>query len=129
MFTQEQISSAHAKIKSGADFPEYIRDIRELGVIRFRTHVRDCHSTYYGSDDFLIESAPQYETLDIADELNIEKFKKWLKDNQEWKNTFYEFCHICAESGIAYWIMNLIDITCTYYDLEDNSVLMEVVPS
>ncbi len=32
MFTIEQIKEAHAKVKSGADFPNYIHDLIILGV-------------------------------------------------------------------------------------------------
>lgn len=30
MFTVEQIKAAHAKVKSGADFPGYITEIKSL---------------------------------------------------------------------------------------------------
>ena len=129
MFTLEQIEAAHTKTKSGADFPQYIRDLKELGVTRFQTFVADCHSVYSGGDGFEIQSWSQYESIKINSTLDAERFKKWLKDNQEGRNNFYEFCTICAESGIAYWIMDLEDMTCTYYDVHHNSVLAEVVPS
>lgn len=32
MFTAEQLKAAHSQVKSGADFPAYIQDIRKLGV-------------------------------------------------------------------------------------------------
>lgn len=32
MFTIEQIKEAHSKVKSGADFPNYIQDLIILGV-------------------------------------------------------------------------------------------------
>ena len=32
MFTVNQIKEAHSKVKSGADFPAYIQDIKKLGV-------------------------------------------------------------------------------------------------
>ena len=32
MFTVEQIKAAHSKVKSGADFPSYIKEIKSLGV-------------------------------------------------------------------------------------------------
>jgi hypothetical protein len=32
MFAVEQIKTAHSKVKSGADFPAYIQDIKKLGV-------------------------------------------------------------------------------------------------
>ena len=31
MFTLEQIELAHSKVKSGAEFPRYIQEIKELG--------------------------------------------------------------------------------------------------
>jgi hypothetical protein len=32
MVTIEQIKQAHNKVKSGADFPKYIQEIKKLGV-------------------------------------------------------------------------------------------------
>lgn len=32
MFTVEQIEEAHSKVKSGTDFPNYIQEIKNLGV-------------------------------------------------------------------------------------------------
>ncbi|MBK7094740.1 MAG: DUF1398 family protein [Saprospiraceae bacterium] len=46
MFTVEQIESAHSKIKSGAEFPKYIQEIKEIGVIAFETWVIDSHTNY-----------------------------------------------------------------------------------
>ena len=39
MFTVEQIKVAHSKVKSGADFPAYIQDIKKLGVTFYETFV------------------------------------------------------------------------------------------
>lgn len=39
MFTVEQIEQAHGKVKSGADFPKYIQEIKALGVTSFETWV------------------------------------------------------------------------------------------
>jgi len=41
MFTVEQIEKAHDKVKTGADFPGYIHEIKEMGVIAFETWVTD----------------------------------------------------------------------------------------
>ena len=37
MFTIAQIEAAHDKIKSGAGFPSYIKEIKKLGIISFET--------------------------------------------------------------------------------------------
>ena len=39
MFTLKQIKAAHSKVKSGADFPKYIADIKKLAVNAFETSV------------------------------------------------------------------------------------------
>lgn len=41
MFTIEQIKAAHSKVKSGADFPSYIREIKQLGVTGYEVSVSD----------------------------------------------------------------------------------------
>lgn len=37
MFTIEEIEKAHEKVQSGVDFPLYIQEIKQLGVISFET--------------------------------------------------------------------------------------------
>jgi Protein of unknown function (DUF1398) len=51
MFTVEQIKAAHSKVKSGADFPNYIHEIKELGVIYYEAFVIDGHTDFYGEND------------------------------------------------------------------------------
>ena len=75
MFTIQQIHEAHAKVKSGADFPKYMQDIIALGVTSFETFVFDNHTHYFGKDNFQTSSEGFSETLTIADESNIEQFK------------------------------------------------------
>lgn len=38
MFTVEQIKAAHSKVKSGADFPAYIQEIKSLGVTHYEAY-------------------------------------------------------------------------------------------
>ena len=51
MFTLDQIKQAHAKVKSGADFPKYIQDLIVLGIKNYDTFVIDGHSEYYGENN------------------------------------------------------------------------------
>jgi len=47
MFTIEQIKDAHAKVKSGADFPAYVQEVIRLGVTRYETYVADGQTHYF----------------------------------------------------------------------------------
>lgn len=41
MFTLDQINEAHKNVKSGADFPQFVHDIQELGVTKYDAYVTD----------------------------------------------------------------------------------------
>lgn len=128
MFTVQQINNAHSKVKSGADFPNYIQDLIELGVLRFETFVSDSHTDYYGAEGFTTSSEGKYATIEISDELDIETFKKELKEHQQGKTDYMGFIESCAKNGVFKWIMDLKEFTCIYYDVKGNAVLTEVVP-
>ena len=63
MFAIEQIKTAHSKVKSGADFPAYIIEIKKLGVIYYDTFMSDGHTDFFGVSDFKISSTAKYSTL------------------------------------------------------------------
>lgn len=128
MFTLDQIKAAHSQVKSGADFPAYIRDLKQLGVISYVTFVKDGHTDYSGSGDFKISSSARYADLQIATEVNVSQFKADLKAHQQGKTDYPTFCSDCAKSGIEKWIVNLTKMTCTYFDKTGNEVLVEQVP-
>lgn len=128
MFTLEQIEAAHSKVKSGADFPGYIQEIKGFGVTGFETWVKDSHTDYSGADNFRTSSKPMYANLSIADTCNPEKFQRYLKDHQQGLTDYFTFCRHCAETGIEKWMVSLREMTCTYYDKAGNSILEEEIP-
>ena len=128
MFTVEQIKAAHSNVKSGADFPKYIQEIKTLGVIGFETWVKDSHTKYFGRNGYNTESKPMYELLTISEAVNKEKFIYCLKIHQEGKTDYHTFCKDCAETGIEKWIVSLDTMTCIYFDKAENEVLVEMIP-
>lgn len=128
MFTVDQIREAHAKVKSGADFPAYIRELKELGVTHYETFVTDGHTDYAGADDYRTSSVAKYEPLQIAGECNPERFKTDLKAHQQGGSDYMTFSAQAAASGIEKWAVCLEQMTCTYYDAKGNTVLVETIP-
>ena len=128
MFTVEQIEQAHEKVKSGADFPKYIQEIKELGVISFETWVNDSHTEYFGKNNFRTKSKSQYDELAISSNSDKENFGNRLKEHQQGKTDYYTFCKDCAKTGIEKWIVNLDTMTCIYYDKAENAILIEQIP-
>lgn len=128
MFSTEQIEKAHEKVKTGAEFPAYLREIRQMGVTSFETWVKDNHTVYFGDNGYQTESLPKYQPLDINPRCDVEKFSEYLKMHQQGQTDYFMFCTHCAETGIEKWEVNLLDATCTYYEKAGKSVLVEQIP-
>ena len=128
MFTVDQIEQAHSKVKSGADFPKYIQEIEELGVLGFETWVNDSHTDYFGENNFHTASKPKYAELFISEKSDGENFKARLKEHQQGMTDYFTFCKDCAETGIEKWIVNLNQMTCIYYDKIGTEILVEQIP-
>ena len=128
MFTIDQIETAHAKVKSGADFPVYIHEIKSFGMIGFETFVSDSHTVYVGKNNFKAISEPQYEKLIIAHNTNKELFCHYLKIHQQGETDYFTFCKHCALTGIEKWVVNLDAMSCTYFDKSGTEILVEKIP-
>ncbi len=75
MFTLEAIKAAHAKVKSGADFPKYIQDLKSLDVKNYTSYVSDGHIDYESVNGEQIQAPAKYTTLTIAQQTNADQFK------------------------------------------------------
>ena len=128
MFTIDQIKAAHSKVKSGADFPNYIQDIIKLGVIYYETFVHDGHTEFHGKDNYQITSPPKYDALVVADKSNGEKFISDLQIHQKGGSDYPTFCKQSAENGIEKWAVDTSKMTCTYYNKARKQILEEKIP-
>ncbi|MDR2236188.1 MAG: DUF1398 domain-containing protein [Chryseobacterium sp.] len=128
-FTIDDIKAEHAKVKSGADFPQYIRALKELGVSRYITYVSDQNTDYFDEDNQLAATRGENDPVrSISGIVNLEEFTKKLKLHQQGGTDYPTFCTDCAQNGIEGWKMDLNAMTCTYFDKEGNDVLTENIP-
>lgn len=128
MFTIEEIQQAHSKVKSGADFPAYIKDIKALGVNGYETWVTDGHTQYFGVEGYEALSAAKYDNLAIAENSNKQVFVAQLREHQQGKSDYKTFCRQSAEAGVEKWVVDLGKMTCTYYDRAGGEMLVETIP-
>jgi len=128
MFTVEQIMAAHNKVKSGADFPAYIQEIKALGVTNYEAYVTDGHIDYHGANHYTAKVPAKYEPLIIATAPSIDEFKAELKAHQQGKTDFLTFIKMCAKFGVEKWMICMSEMTCTYYDKSENEILVEEIP-
>lgn len=128
MFTIDQIKAAHEKVKTGADFPNYIKDIIELDVKGYDTIVADGRVSYYGNNDFTASTDTKYDAITIDAVANKERFIEFLVMHQDGQTDYFTFCQHAAQCGIAKWRVDIIEMTCTYYDSAENPILIEKIP-
>jgi uncharacterized protein YbcV (DUF1398 family) len=128
MFTVQQIQTAHGKVKSGADFPSYIQEIKALGVRAYEAYVSDGHIDYHGIDGYIAQVPAKYEPVRIAERVNTGEFKAELKAHQQGKTDYPTFIKMCAETGIEKWKINMEKMSCGYYDSAGNEILIEDIP-
>lgn len=128
MFTVEQIKATHNKVKSGADFPSYIKEIKSFGVTHYEAYVTDGHIDYHGVNNHTAKVSAKYAPLEITDTSRIEEFKAELIAHQQGKTDFLTFIKMCADTGIEKWEICMDKMTCTYYDKAGNEILVEEIP-
>jgi uncharacterized protein YbcV (DUF1398 family) len=128
MFTVDQIKTAHSKVKTGADFPAYIKEIKALGVTHYEAFVSDGHTDYHGANGHTETVPAKYDALKILNEVNTEEFKNELLAHQQGKTDYLTFIKMCATTGIEKWEIRMDEMTCTYFDIAGNEVLIEKIP-
>jgi uncharacterized protein YbcV (DUF1398 family) len=129
MFTIEQIKEAHSKVKSGADFPNYIQDLIILGVKGYDTFVNDGDVQYYGVNNYSVASNEKYDEIKIAASANKERFIEFLVMHQDGQTDYLTFCNHAGQCGIARWRVDIVEMTCTYLDLTGDAILIEKISS
>jgi len=127
MFTLSDISLAHEKVKTGADFPSYAHALTEMWVTAYDTYVSDGHAVYLWNDEPLISSS-KYEILEVAENSNKEKFIERLRIHQNGGSDYMTFCRDCAENGVEKWTLDMKEGTCTYFDTKGEIVIVEHFP-
>lgn len=128
MFTIEQIKTAHAKVKSGSDFPAYVQELIQLGVLRYTNFVDDGHIVYSGKDNFSTASHAQYALMVVAPKGDKQKLQHTLKIHQQGQTDYPTFCRQAAEAGVAKWIVDMEKMTCEYFDRKNELLVQEHIP-
>ena len=128
MFTIAQIKEVHSKVKSGADFPAYIQDIKKLGVSFYETFVADGHTDYYGAKDYKTSSPASYQVMIVSETSDVDQFKARLKAHQLGETNYPTFCRDCATAGVEKWVVDTEKMSCTYYDKSGKPILVEAIP-
>jgi uncharacterized protein YbcV (DUF1398 family) len=128
MFSLQQIQTAHAKVKSGADFPAYVQEMKSLGVTTYEHFVDDGHIQYIGENDFTLSAPAKWEAIKVPGTASTQKLKDALTIHQQGQTGYPTFCQQSADAGVEKWTVDMMQMTCTYYDKAGNPMLVETIP-
>lgn len=129
MLSLDSIRAAHSRVRSGADFPAYVRDIRELGVASYVFHVDDGRTVYRAIDGSSLEAPARYPIEPIAEKGDAERLARDLRTHQAGGSDFLTACRQFAEAGVSYWIVDAVGLRCTYHDRSGVEMLAEEIPA
>lgn len=129
MFTKEQIEAAHNKVKSGADFPQYVREIKNMGVKSHEVVLLDGTWIFKGADEQAVQFNSGMENVDVSTQASAEKFKQILSMHQKGETDYSTFCIQAGEAGIERWISDFEHMTVTYLGSNGDVVDVEPIPS
>ena len=129
LFTLEQIKAAHSKVKSGADFPNFVQEIKSLGLAYYEHFVADGRTVYHGANGFVLPAPAKWPATEIAAIGNVSMLEHNLKIHQQGQTSYLTFCSQAAEAGVEKWTVDVIKMTCVYYDKAGNTMITEAIPA
>jgi len=129
MFTKEQIQNAQSNVKSGADYPQLVQDLKDIGVRSYEHRLADGSTIYVGDINNTIEFQYGQPLLNVNDISSAEKLRLALKIHQASKTDYTAFCMQAAEAGVEKWVSDLVAMTVTYLDKQGAALLTEKIPS
>ena len=128
MFTTEQIHEASGKVKSGADFPQFVQDLKYIGVSHYDSFVSDGRTKYYGANNFILEEGAKYPAMHVNEISSADKLKHAISIHQQGQTDYPTFCQQAADAGVERWTTNMIEMTVTYLDKAGNKLTVEPIP-
>lgn len=128
MFTIEQIHEAFSRVKSGADFPQFVQDLKAVGVSHYDYFVADGNTEYYGADNFMLKVDGKYPQMNVSNESSTDKLNRAIFIHQQGQTDYLTFCQQAANAGVEKWTTHMIEMTVAYLDKKGKILTVEPIP-
>lgn len=128
MFTLEQVKTIHSQVKSGADFPQYVQNLKAIGLAKYHLFVADGHGEYVGTEGATLTSPATDALLTITPTGSAEQLTQALAMHQQGHTDYSTFRRQAAEAGVEKWTVDAHALTCIYYDQQGNALVTEAIP-
>jgi uncharacterized protein YbcV (DUF1398 family) len=128
MFTKDQIEAAHQKVQSGADFPAYVEEIKQLGVKSHEVVLTDGNWIFKGANDWVVQFHSGLAPVDVSTEASPAYFQEILAKHQKGESDFPTFCRQAGEAGVERWISDFEQMHVTYVGSNGAVIKVEAIP-
>jgi uncharacterized protein YbcV (DUF1398 family) len=127
-FTLDDIHEAFKKVRSGADFPQFVQDLKKIGVTYYDNFVEDGRTTYFGTNGFAVNGEHKYASLAVDNNGSPDKLKHAIQIHQQGQTDYPTFCNQAASAGVERWTTHMLEMTVTYIDKHGNKLAVEPIP-
>ncbi|HAT63328.1 MAG TPA: phage envelope protein [Flavobacteriaceae bacterium] len=128
MFTIQQIHQAIEKVKSGADFSQFVQDLKKIGVTHYDNFVSDGRTKYYGINNFTLVGESKYPKMEVNNTGSADKLKLAIKIHQQGQTDYPTFCQQAANAGVEKWTTHMLEMKVTYLDKKGDKLTVEPIP-
>ena len=110
------------------DFPQFVQDLKAIGVRYYHTYVANGRTVYYGSNNFFIIDEPKHSALTISAVSSADMLKYSISIHQQGQTDYPTFCNQAADAGVEKWRTHMIEMTVTYLDKQGSIMIVEPIP-
>lgn len=125
-FTLEQISRAHEGVSQDT-VRAYLARLLALGVVSYTTHISDGHSDYVDGSGNMLSSAAVHDAFEVSGNANREDARLALDAHSRRETGYLTFSRQLADAGVATWVMDPVNMTCTFYSKSGEPLIVEDV--
>jgi uncharacterized protein YbcV (DUF1398 family) len=129
MFTIEQIHDIHGRLGTMERFPEYVRALSAIGVVKYDSYLSDGHSEYFAEDGRSVVSGAVYEVLPVDDASDRERVVEHLGRHELGRTSYLEMSRGLADSGVEKWTVDVKAMSLTYVDKQGRALVTEAILS
>jgi uncharacterized protein YbcV (DUF1398 family) len=127
-FTEQDIRAAYAKTRTGADFPQLIRDLKTLGIVSYDHILETGSNVFRGKNGQSVSLSHKGPSVAVNPQPNLELLKKYISMHQAGQTNYPTLCGQAGEAGVEKWTSDLLAMTCTYFDKSGRKMHVELIP-
>ena len=128
MFTQQQILNALSKVKTGADYPRLVQELKLLGIVKYDHFVVNGSNIYFGADNYRVTIEHDQPKIPVSEDSSKEKLQHALQIHQAGQTDYPTFCVQAGEAGVEKWECDLKKMTVSYVDGKGKVLVVESIP-